>query len=129
MPVAAAGVDDSLDLEFRVVTEVDEQSKLDFRRFEIVLHLGSVLIRQVLHGLEFEDDLLVADEVRLVSSSQRSGLVVECQRLLRDERNSLEAQLNLDALLIDRFQKPAALFPVYIETCPNAGSLRRLSSH
>lgn len=45
------------------VFEVDQQSAWTACGFQIIQQLGSVLIRQLLHGFEFDDDLLVADQV------------------------------------------------------------------
>ncbi len=94
--------------------EVDEQAERQAGRLEVVLYLGAVLVRQFLHGLEFEDDLFLAHEVRLVPRSQRPALVVQGQRFLGHEGNALEFQLDRDALLVNRFQEPAALFPVHL---------------
>ena len=57
---------DSFDLGFRIVTKVDQESKAEPRCLEVVLNLSPVLLGEFRYRFEFQDDLLVTDEIRLV---------------------------------------------------------------
>ncbi len=53
-------------LHFARRAEVDEKAKTMAGGFEIVVNLSAVFVRQVGNGLEFDNDFLVADEIRNV---------------------------------------------------------------
>ncbi len=117
--VSAAFSHDAFDLRFRVMAEVDQQAEFQARRLEVVLNLRAVLVSQFRHGFQFHDDLVVADEVGLVFRAQRTVFVFQSQRHLGHEGNALQAQFDLQALLVNGFEETAALFPVNLETRPH----------
>ena len=50
------------------MSQVDQQPELQPSRFKVILHLGAMLVGELADRLQFQNDLLVADEVRFVTS-------------------------------------------------------------
>ena len=65
------------------------------------MQLGAVLIRKLFCSLELDDDLTVADEIRLVDLLKLFLLVEQYEFRLRNKLDALFAELSLKALLID----------------------------
>jgi hypothetical protein len=70
---------------------------------------------QFLHSLEFDDDFVVADEIRDVFAFQRGSFVVELQPRLRNARQSGKSKLNFEALLVNGFKKARPFVLIYFE--------------
>ena len=51
-------------LQFRIMTEVDQQAKFVPGSFQIVVDLGTVLIGELRYGLDFQNNLIKANKVR-----------------------------------------------------------------
>src|SRR3989442_809948 len=83
--VSAPLCHDALKLDLGVMAKVDQQPQFEPRRFEIVLHLRPMFVSQLAHRLEFQNDLFMTDEVRLVLGPKRTAFVFQGQGLLRDE--------------------------------------------
>ena len=66
MSVSAFLGNDSFDLDFGVVTKVDEKSKPEPRCLEVILNLSPVLVGEFRYCFEFQDDFFVTDKIRLV---------------------------------------------------------------
>src|ERR1700722_11257351 len=96
--VSAARVGDAFDLEFRIVTKVHEQTELKSGCLQIILYLSAVLLSQFPHGLEFENDFVIADEVRFVRALQWCAFVFKGKRLLGHKWDSLQPLLDNHAL-------------------------------
>jgi hypothetical protein len=60
------------------------------------------------YSLKFDDDFLMADEVRFVALTENPTVVREHQFFLRHEWDLLDSELDLQTLLIDRFQEAAS---------------------
>src|SRR6266511_425315 len=101
-----------------MVSEVDEEPQTVASRFQVVVDLRTVFVIQVRNGLDLDDDLLKADEVRLVRLLQPPLLVSEGQLSLRQKWNSPQSEFNLKAFLVDGLQKSAAHFVVHLEASP-----------
>ncbi len=101
------------------MAKVDQKTQLYTGRFQIIQHLSTVLIGQLLHGLQFQDDLLKAYEVRFVLLAQRVPLVLQCEGLLWYKGYLPQPEFDLQALLIYWFQKSTAFFPVDFIACPD----------
>jgi len=114
-PVSPTSSDDALDLDLRKMTKIYQYPQFELRCFEIVLHLGSMFIRQLCHRFEFEDDLLKTNEVRNVGREQRSAFVFQGQRSLGNVQNALEAQFKFHTLLVNRLKKSAAFLSINFE--------------
>ena len=99
--------DAAADVGFRIGAEVHEESELQARRFEVVHQLGLMLRMKRLHGFELDDDLTVADQIRLIEPAV-AALVEDMQRLLRLKRNAPNPQLLFERILIDLFKMPTA---------------------
>ena len=123
---------DSFDFGFRVVPEVDQQAQLKAGRLEVIVDLRPVFISQFLQRFEFHDDALVADEVWFVGLRQSLSLVLQNQILLRNKWDSLFGKFAFQALLINRFQKPAPHLTVNLKNSsanPKAFFLKFKVSH
>src|SRR6266704_6464248 len=78
-----------------------------------------MLVSQCGDSFQFDDNFLEADIIWLVSLLQYPTTIAEGERWLSDCRNPLVFQLDAEALLINRFQKPAALLIVHLEASAN----------
>jgi hypothetical protein len=94
------------------MAEVHEQPQLATGCAEIVEKLRSMLIYQLGDCFDFNDDLVVANEIRTECLDQGAATIFQRSRWLRQKWNSLEFQLDLKALMINRLEKPAALISI-----------------
>src|SRR5438552_18872930 len=78
-----------------------------------------MLIGQRRDGFQFNDNFLEANIICFVSLPQYSTTIAEGERRLSDCRNPLVFKLDAEALLINRFRKPAALLVIYLEASAN----------
>src|SRR6266536_2561719 len=78
-----------------------------------------MLIGQHRDSFQFDDYLLEANVIWCISLLQYSVTIAESERWFRDCRNTLVFQLDAQALLIDRLQKPTALLVIYLEAGAN----------
>ena len=101
--------DDALDLNERVVAEIDEEGELEAGGLEVILHLGTMGVRQLLHGFDLDDDFVVADEVGDVFAFELGAFVVELEARLRDGGHAAAAKLDFETLLINGLQKACPL--------------------
>ena len=60
-----------------MAAKVHEQAESHVGGFQVVQHLGRMLGRKLLDGLQFDNDLAVADEVRLVGLKERLTFVTK----------------------------------------------------
>src|SRR6266511_6145316 len=82
---------------------------------QIIQELRAMLIGQSRDGFQFHDNFLEANVVRLVSLLQYSTTIDESERWFSNRWNPLVFKLDGQALLIDGFQKAAALLVVHLE--------------
>jgi hypothetical protein len=113
------GIDEALIFELRIMPEIDKKSDLVPGGVEVVDDLGAVFVGQHGHSLEFQDDILEADEVGFVGLAKRTAFLFQAQRFLGDEGDAFQAKFNLHALLIYCLQKTAALLLVNLEASAN----------
>src|SRR5262249_8540048 len=111
--------DNPLDLDSRVVAEVDEEAQPTASRLEVVVQLGFVFLANVGNRFEFHDDCVVTEEVRRVRGGEEQALVVELQRRVWLARDALCAEFDLQGLLIDSLQKPTSKVVVDLEAGPS----------
>ena len=57
---------DPLELHFWIVAEVYQQAQFESSGSKVILHLRSMLVREIGHRFQFENNLVVANEVGLV---------------------------------------------------------------
>ena len=74
------------DFHLGVMTEVDDEAEAMARGFEVIENLSLMLRCDGFDGFEFEDDLAVTNDVRLVCLLDRLAFVGELEFLLGDER-------------------------------------------
>lgn len=110
-------VDKSLVLNPGVVSEVDQEPELLAGRFQVVDHLSTVLVSQLLDCLDLDDDLLEAQEVRLILLFELPTLVLKSKSGLLHEGDLLFPELNGEAFLVHGLQESVALFLVHLEAC------------
>jgi hypothetical protein len=83
------------DFHLGVMTEVDDEAEAMARGFEVIENL-SLMLRcdgfDGFDGFEFEDDLAVTNDVRLVCLLERLAFVGELEFLLGDERNPTQTK-------------------------------------
>lgn len=72
-------------------------------------------------SLEFENQGMVADEIRLVICLQRGAFVVNGQFVFTNEWDALNLKFDGEGLLIDLFQKSASEFPMDSHGCTDDG--------
>ena len=77
-----------------------------------------MLIRQFTDGLELQNDLSIADEVRFMLRPKGTALVLLRQGFLCDKGHSPQAQFNLHTLLLNRLQEATPLFTINFKTRP-----------
>ena len=90
-------------------SEVHKKPEPQASGSEVVDQLRPMLGRYFAHGLQLDDNLLEADEVRRVPGSEFTPAVLEPQGPLRGEGNAAKLEFDLQALLVDAFEKPRAL--------------------
>ena len=96
----------------RVMAEVHEQTQLAIRCAEIIQDLRTVLVSQLRDRFDFKKYFFVANEIRTECLNQCTAAILQRLRWLRQKWNSLEFQLDLEALMINLLEKPAALILV-----------------
>ena len=96
----------------RVMADVHEQTELAIRCAEIIQDLRTVLVAQLRDRFDFKNYFFVANEIRTECLNQCTAAILQRLRWLRQKWNSLEFQLDLEALMINRLEKPAALISV-----------------
>lgn len=79
------------------------------------MNLRPVFACQFLHCLEFNNDVLEADEVWFVGLRQLVSLVMQNQFPLGHKWNALSGEFSFQTFLIDGFQKPATHLAVNLE--------------
>ena len=79
---------------------------------KVINHLCLVRIHKAGDTLEFNDDLLVADEVREVFLVKPMALVEHRNPCLTAIRDTLLLKLDLQRILVDGLQKPISKFSV-----------------
>lgn len=72
----------------------------DSGEFHIGEQLGFVDTEQAFHAFEFEDYLMVHQNINAISAVQSKSLVFHRKRMLQKEGNTLEFQLVGEALLV-----------------------------
>src|SRR5204862_4689544 len=86
---------DSFNLSFRIVTKIYKEPQLESRCFEVILNLGAVLVCEFCYRFEFQHDLVVTNEVRLVLRTQETAFVFQREWFLWNERDSLQSEFDL----------------------------------
>jgi hypothetical protein len=94
------------------MAEVHQQTELAAGCTEIIQDLRAVLIAQLRDRLDFEDYFFVANEIRVECLNQCAAAILQRLRWFRPKWNSLKFQLDLQALMINRLEKPAALISI-----------------
>src|ERR1700674_5699514 len=110
---------DPLVVQLGVIAEVHEQAEAEAGGFQIVEHLGAVLPAELRYGLDFQDDLVVTNEIRLEVLFQRFSFVRQLDFILIAEGNLTESQLQRETLLVDRLTETIPHFVVDLETSTN----------
>src|ERR1700722_7906009 len=80
-----------------------------------------MLINELRERLDFHDDFVEASEVRFVNLLENPSLVADLQLGFWNEWQSTQTQLDFQTLLIDQFEKSAALVVVDLKTGSNDG--------
>jgi hypothetical protein len=96
---------DPLVLELRMATEVKQESDSMLGCFEVVKHLRTMFVGEFRAGLQFDDDLVVTNQVWNIHGLKRMPLIAQQQPTLGNVRNLLKSEFQFHALLINRFQK------------------------
>jgi hypothetical protein len=105
--------------KLRIMPEVDQQGQPLSRCFEIVDRLGTMLIRQLLDGFDFHDDIAKTNKIRHIGLLQGLAFVIQLETGLFSKWNALTLEFQCQAFLIDPLQKPAALLLVHFDTGPH----------
>jgi len=111
--------DNSFIFQKRAMTKIDRESQPKSSAPEIVVNLGAMFVAQLGYRFDLEDDLPEAYEVRLIAMFQRPIFISQYKLSLRSERNSGKAEIDLQALLINRFQKPRSLDFIDLKASPH----------
>ena len=110
-------------LEFQswIMTEIHEQTRFATGCAKVIQDLCAMLIAQCRDGFDFENYLLIANEIWAERLKQSTAAVSQGLRRLRQKWNLFKFQLDFQALVIDRFEKPAVLIFVNLKACTNDG--------
>jgi hypothetical protein len=103
---------ETLVFQSRIMAEVNQQTQLATGCAEIIQDLRAVLIAQLRDRLDFENYFFVANEIRTEGLNQCAAAILQRLRWFRQKWNSLEFQLDLKALMINRLEKSAALISI-----------------
>ena len=76
------------------MSEVDKQSEFQSSGFEIVVNLSPVFVRQRRNGFNFDDDQIVAKEIRLKLLIELPLFIYKAQLALRVKRYRLQSQIS-----------------------------------
>ncbi len=66
-----------------IMAKVDHETKLAASCAEIVKELSSMLVHQLGDCFDFNDDLIVANEVRVECLNQSAAAILQCLRRFR----------------------------------------------
>lgn len=116
-----ASRDETFVFEPWIMTKVYEQTELAAGRAEIIQDLCAVLIAKCRDGLDFNNDFVVANEIRTECLHQRAPAILQSVRQFRAKRNRLEIKFDFDTLVVNRLVKTAALVLVNAKTGSNDG--------
>ena len=111
----SCSADDAFDFDAGMMAEIDEQADAMAGGLEIIVNLRAMLIGEFAQRLQLHDHLVEADEVGLELAAELAALVFEFEPWLLDKQNALQCELQLQALLIHRLDKAAALLLVNLE--------------
>ena len=100
-------------LQAREGTEIDEQPELKSGDFEIIDQLGPVFVSQTFGRLEFDDDLVEAQEIGRVGVFEEPAAIRERIIALSIERDLGHFQFDFQRVLINRFGESVALVFVH----------------
>ena len=103
------------------MAEVHKQAQFATGCAEVIQELRAVLIDQGGDGFDFEDDLVMANEVRGERLNESTPAILQSPRSLRLKWDSLQFQFDLQALVINRLEKAAALLFVNGKTRADDG--------
>jgi hypothetical protein len=101
------------------VTEIDQQSQYLAGSFQVIDDLGAVFVAQVLCRLDFHDDFIETEKIRLISLFEGFRFVAQFQLGMLDKWDALISELHCQAFLIDRFQESVSQLIVDFETGSN----------
>ena len=73
---------DSHPFEQWVMSEVDDKTELKAGRFQIIYYLRPVLRRNLRYCLNFDNDFVIANEIRLVCLLEPYSVIAQNQWLL-----------------------------------------------
>jgi hypothetical protein len=82
---------------------------------QIIQYLGPMLGQQARDSLYFNDDLVVADEIRHIFLLESGAPIGQLKPLLLHKGNTPMSELQGQALLVHGFQKPRPHGRVYIK--------------
>ena len=112
---------DAFVLQFWVMTKVNEETELEMAGLQVVQDLSAMLIRQLADSLQLDNDFLVADKIGKVFLVEDSTSILEGQSWQGDRWNMRMLEFNVEAFLINRLVKSAALIFVHFEASTDNG--------
>lgn len=81
-------------------------------RREVINVLAFGAVYAEVNRLDLENYFLIAYKIRLECLNQCAAAVLQCLRWFRQKWNSLKFELDLQTLMINRLEKPAALISI-----------------
>ena len=106
-------------LQKGMMPEIDQKSQPLPGRLQVIEGLGPVLVRDLLDGLEFDDDFSETKKIRNIGLFQGLLLVLQPQTRLFFEWNAAACEFQRQALLIHALQKPTPHFFIDLEASPH----------
>src|SRR4051794_36312395 len=106
----------TLPLQIGVGAEIHQQAEFQFRRVNIVDHLRAMCVRQCGYGLDFENDFLEAQKVRLESMYEHSPSVGKREGRFRKKGDAEVFELDFQTLVVNRLGVTVTLLVVDRET-------------
>jgi hypothetical protein len=96
---------------------VHEEGQFAAGRAEIVQDLCAVVIAQRRRSFDFQDDFVIADQIRGKCLNECTPAILQRLRWFREKWNALGFELNFQTFVIYRFEKTAALIFVDSKAC------------
>jgi hypothetical protein len=101
--------------ELTLGTKIDQNPKFESRRVEITDHLCSMSVAQAFDCLDLQDDLVISNEVRDEFLFEQSAFVTQRQLDMWCAWQLPDAQLKLQALLVNRLKKARTFLAIHLE--------------
>jgi hypothetical protein len=99
----------------RRAVEVQQQAKLAAAQVQIGQHLGLMNCQNSIDGLDFEDQLLLYNEIHPVAAINAKPLVNDRQWNVSGKRDATVREFETQSLLVGRLEQTGTKLPMHLD--------------